>query len=250
MRNHSRKIFVSLAALAVSATVLLTGCSEEASSASTEPATPASSKTTATETAAATTQPTGATAAQTSELLSSLTHQEMDQLISGKTTLAELEKKRFNLPDASSTAQEQTQQKEEAPAASSSGTTTETPAQTTTAPSSYDTELQSLINELYAVQARAQSSLNSAIAAAKSEYHALPANEQTASRKLSIVMSKSSQLQSLQASCDKEVNDIVARMRKLLRENGQSTALADQALSTYESQKNSTISSLKSQVLG
>ena len=43
---------------------------------------------------------------------------------------------------------------------------------------------------------------------------------------------------------------ILNKMRKLLRENGQSTALADQALASYESQKSSTYNSLKSQLLG
>ena len=63
-------------------------------------------------------------------------------------------------------------------------------------------------------------------------------------------MSKSSELKNLQSSCDSEVNTIVNKMRKLLRENGQSTALADQALASYESQKSSTYNSLKSKLFG
>ena len=63
-------------------------------------------------------------------------------------------------------------------------------------------------------------------------------------------MSKSSELKNLQSSCDSEVNTILNKMRKLLRENGQSTALADQALASYESQKSSTYNSLKSKLFG
>ena len=243
MKRHSRNTLVSLTALALGATVLLTGCSEDAAGSTAEtastPAAPAQSfDTTAT----------GATAEQTSDLLASLTHQEMEELISGNTTLAEMEKKRFNLPSSgasdAATVSPEDAAAAQAPAASSTSTS---PAE---APSSYDVELQALINQLYAVKARAEGGLNSAIQSAKDEYHALPANEQTQSRKLSIVMSKSSELKNLQSSCDSEVNTIVNKMRKLLQENGQSTALADQALASYESQKSSTYNSLKSKLFG
>ena len=251
MKKRTRNALISLTALALSATVLLTGCSEDAAGSTAEVTSTQQSTTTA---ATAPTQPaiaktaTGATAEQTSELLSSLTHQEMEELISGNTTLAELEQKRFNLP-SSGTSDAATVSPEDAAAAQApaASSTSASPAE---APSSYDVELQALINQLYAVKARAESGLNSAIQSAKSEYHALPSNEQTQSRKLSIVMSKSSELKNLQSSCDSEVNTILNKMRKLLRENGQSTALADQALASYESQKSSTYNSLKSQLLG
>ena len=101
MKRHSRNTLVSLTALALGATVLLTGCSEDAAGSTAEAASTQQSTTTA---ATAPTQPaitktaTGATAEQTSELLSSLTHQEMEELISGNTTLAEMEKKRLTCP--------------------------------------------------------------------------------------------------------------------------------------------------------
>lgn len=248
MKKRTRNALISLTALALSATVLLTGCSEDAAGSTAEVTSTQQSTTTA---ATAPTQPaiaktaTGATAEQTSELLSSLTHQEMEELISGNTTLAEMEKKRFNLPETTPAASS-----ESTAEAVSNSTTTAASTEQTAAPSSYDAELQDLINQLYAVKARAESGLNSAIQSAKSEYHALPSNEQTQSRKLSIVMSKSSELKNLQSSCDSEVNTILNKMRKLLRENGQSTALADQALASYESQKSSTYNSLKSKLLG
>lgn len=248
MKKRTRNALISLTALALSATVLLTGCSEDAAGSTAEATSTQQSTTTA---ATAPTQPaiaktaTGATAEQTSELLSSLTHQEMEELISGNTTLAEMEKKRFNLPETTPAASS-----ESTAEAVSNSTTTAASTEQTAAPSSYDAELQDLINQLYAVKARAESGLNSAIQSAKSEYYALPSNEQTQSRKLSIVMSKSSELKNLQSSCDSEVNTILNKMRKLLRENGQSTALADQALASYESQKSSTYNSLKGKLFG
>lgn len=247
MKSHSRNTLVSLTALALGATVLLTGCSEDAAGSTAEtasaPAAPVQSSDTTV---------TGATAAQTSELLASLTHEEMEELISGSTTLAEMEKKRFNLPETTPAASSESTASSVASTAEavSNSTTTAASTEQTAAPSSYDAELQDLINQLYAVKARAESGLNSAIQSAKSEYYALPSNEQTQSRKLSIVMSKSSELKNLQSSCDSEVNTILNKMRKLLRENGQSTALADQALASYESQKSSTYNSLKSKLFG
>lgn len=247
MKKRTRNALISLTALALGATVLLTGCAEETASSTTEATSTQQSTTTAATAptqSAITKTATGATAEQTSELLASLTHQEMEELISGNTTLAEMEKKRFNLPETAPAASS------ESTASSVASTATAASTEQTAASSSYDAELQDLINQLYAVKARAESGLNSAIQSAKNEYYALPSNEQTQSRKLSIVMSKSSELKNLQSSCDSEVNTIVNKMRKLLRENGQSTALADQALASYESQKSSTYNSLKSKLLG
>ena len=162
MKKRSRNALISLTALALGATVLLTGCSEDAAGSTAEATSTQQSTTTA---ATAPTQPaitktaTGATAAQTSELLSSLTHQEMEELISGSTTLAALEQKRFNLPSSgasdAATVSPEDAAAAQAPAASS---TSASPAE---APSSYDVELQALINQLYAVKANAESGLNS-----------------------------------------------------------------------------------------
>ena len=89
-----------------------------------------------------------------------------------------------------------------------------------------------------------------AIQSAKDEYHALPADKQTATRKVSIVMGKSSELRKLEADCDKQVDAIVEKMRTLLQENGQSTELADQIKASYKAQKSAMYASLKSQLLG
>ena len=111
-------------------------------------------------------------------------------------------------------------------------------------------QLQALINQLYAVKARAESSLSNTIQSATAEYKALPAAKQTKSRKIAIVMGKASELKAMEASCDKEVDDIVNQMRALLTQNGQSTALADEALAAYKAQKSEMVSSLTSKLYG
>ena len=110
-------------------------------------------------------------------------------------------------------------------------------------------EVKALVQQLYAVKGRAEGGLNACIASAKAEYKSLPPEQQTRSRKIAICMSKAGQLSALQASCDSEVNRIVSQMRSVLKANGQSTALADQAMSSYKSQKSARRAALMSQLL-
>ena len=101
----------------------------------------------------------------------------------------------------------------------------------------YEKEVKALLKQLYSVKARAEAELNSCIDGAKAEYWALPESQQTQARKLSIVLARSGRLYAMQASYDKEVESIVSQMRAVLTANGQSTALADQAMASYKAQK-------------
>lgn len=101
----------------------------------------------------------------------------------------------------------------------------------------YEKEVKVLLQQLYSVKARAEAELNSCIAGAKAEYKALPESQQTQARKVSIVLARSGRLYAMQASYDKEVENIVSQMRAVLTANGQSTALADQAMASYKAQK-------------
>ena len=239
MMKHSKKALLSLTALAASAVVLFSGCADEAASSSTAPA--AGSETTAASSAAQ-------ASSQSTELLSSLTTKELEELVSGDVTLAQLEKERLGVTETPSAASTTTSSA--ASSKQTSGSTSSSKTTTTTASASYKDEIQDLLNQLYAVKAKAESGLNSAIQSAKNEYYALPDEQKSQAKKISIVMGKASELQNLQSTCDAEVNRIVEQMRKVLRANGQSTALADQALASYEAQKESTYASLKSKLLG
>lgn len=239
MMKHSKKALLSLTALAASAVVLFSGCADEAASSSTAPA--AGSETTAASSAAQ-------ASSQSTELLSSLTTKELEELVSGDVTLAQLEKERLGVTETPSAASTTTSSA--ASSKQTSGSTSSSKTTTTTASASYEDEIQDLLNQLYAVKAKAESGLNSAIQSAKNEYYALPDEQKSQAKKISIVMGKASELQNLQSTCDAEVNRIVEQMRKVLRASGQSTALADQALASYEAQKESTYASLKSKLLG
>lgn len=129
--------------------------------------------------------------------------------------------------------------------AASEGTLPEqAPAVPQEAPAAYEQEIDALIQSLYEIKARAESSLDECIKEAKAEYRALPAAQRTQARKLAICFSKAGMLSELKASCDQEVGRIIDEMRRILIENGQSTALAEQAQATYEREKSTTYASL------
>lgn len=131
--------------------------------------------------------------------------------------------------------------------ASSSGTAaaTEKPASSSSKQeAAYEKEVKALLQQLYSVKARAEAELNSCIAGAKAEFKSLPESQQTQARKVSIVLARSGRLYAMQASYDKEVESIVNQMRAILTANGQSTALADQAMASYKAQKSAMYSQL------
>lgn len=131
--------------------------------------------------------------------------------------------------------------------ASSSGTAaaTEKPASSSgKQEASYEAEVKALLKQLYSVKARAEAELNSCIAGAKAEFKSLPESQQTQARKVSIVLARSGRLYAMQASYDREVESIVSQMRAILTANGQSTALADQAMASYKAQKSAMYSQL------
>ena len=130
--------------------------------------------------------------------------------------------------------------KENTPVTSSSGTSSaaEKPASSAgKQEAAYETEVKALLKQLYSVKARAEAELNSCIAGAKAEFKALPESQQTQARKISIVLARSGRLYAMQAAYDREVESIVSQMRAVLTANGQSTALADQAMASYKAQK-------------
>ena len=137
--------------------------------------------------------------------------------------------------------------KENTTGTASSGTAaaTEKPASSSgKQEASYKAEVKALLKQLYSVKARAEAELNSCIAGAKAEFKSLPESQQTQARKISIVLARSGRLYAMQASYDKEVESIVSQMRAILTANGQSTALADQAMASYKAQKSAMYSQL------
>lgn len=140
--------------------------------------------------------------------------------------------------ESSSTASSGKQQSTTVASSSGTAAATEKPASSSgKQEAGYEAEVKALLKQLYSVKARAEAELNSCIAGAKAEFKSLPESQQTQARKISIVLARSGRLYAMQASYDKEVASIVSQMRAILTANGQSTALADQAMASYKAQK-------------
>lgn len=220
------------------------------------------------------------------EVEAAITDEEIEKLLSGETTLENLESSLFSEGEADSFAASESAASSEA--ASSSGeaeaasesksesasssssskaaSTSSSKAASSSAASSasssasasashtassavssepsYEAEVKALVQELYILRAQALKDLDSNIDSAKAEYHALPESQQTQTRKIAIAFSRAGQLTKLQSYYDKEVDRIVGEMRTILKANGQSTALADEALASYKNQKSEMYSSL------
>ena len=82
---------------------------------------------------------------------------------------------------------------------------------------------------------------------AYSEYMSHPVEERNLVTKVSVVLSKSGELTAAQNQCDAEFAQIMAAMRKTLRENGRDERIADEAEKTYKQKKNALIKELTSQ---
>ena len=104
-----------------------------------------------------------------------------------------------------------------------------------------DAKISSLMSELYSLEASARADVSSAIDAARSEYHALPASQRTLTNKLSIAYKH---LSAVESTYDSAVSSVVSEMRSVLREYNQPETIADQAWSYYQSAKRDMISSL------
>lgn len=108
-----------------------------------------------------------------------------------------------------------------------------------------DAKISSLMSQLYSLESAARSDVSSAIDAARSEYHALPASERGP---ISGPFNKASiaykHLSSVESTYDSAVSSVVSEMRSILREYNQPETVADQAWSYYQSAKSDMISSL------
>lgn len=91
--------------------------------------------------------------------------------------------------------------------------------------------------KLYGIRGAYQGRVNGIIASAKSEYAALPAEQQTSSAQSSILASKMGQAEALEAECDAKVNALLGEMSAELSAAGESTDSVNQLRNYYEDAK-------------
>lgn len=110
-----------------------------------------------------------------------------------------------------------------------------------------DQQVAEYIRQIERLQARSEKQLYSIMLSAYSEYMSHPVEERNLVTKVSVVLSKSGELTAAQNQCDAEFAQIMAAMRKTLRENGRDERIADEAEKTYKQKKNALIKELTSQ---
>lgn len=110
-----------------------------------------------------------------------------------------------------------------------------------------DEQLADCIKQMEALQAKSEKEVYGIIYDAFDDYMSHPANERNLMLKISVVLSKSGELNKAQSKCDKEFKAIVTEMRQILKDNGRDQTLADEAEKTYKKKKNAMIKELTDQ---
>lgn len=107
-----------------------------------------------------------------------------------------------------------------------------------------DAKINSYIRQLQNLKKQTESKLYGVIYEAYDEYISHPVEERNLGMKVSIVVSKTAKLTSVQSECDKEFNAILKELRQYLRDNGRDQSVADQAEQEYKKMKSDLTSEL------
>ena len=107
-----------------------------------------------------------------------------------------------------------------------------------------DARIDSYIRQLQNLKKQTESKLYGVIYEAYNEYISHPVEERNLGMKVSIVVSKTAKLTSVQGECDKEFNAILKELRQYLRDNGRDQSIADQAEQEYKKMKSDLTSEL------
>ena len=107
-----------------------------------------------------------------------------------------------------------------------------------------DARIDSYIRQLQNLKKQTESMLYGVIYEAYDEYISHPVEERNLGMKVSIVVSKTAKLTSVQGECDKEFNAILKELRQYLRDNGRDQSVADQAEQEYKKMKSDLTSEL------
>ena len=107
-----------------------------------------------------------------------------------------------------------------------------------------DAKIDSYIHQLQNLKRQTESKLYGVIYEAYNEYISHPVEERNLGMKVSIVVSKTAKLTSVQGECDKEFNAILKELRQYLRDNGRDQSVADQAEQEYKKMKSDLTSEL------
>ncbi len=136
---------------------------------------------------------------------------------------------------------------EESGVSTSGDASSEAADSTPTADEICDEKLAGYIQQLEQLQSRSEKQLYQIMLSAYDEYLSKPESERGLVSKVSIVLSKSGELNKAQSTCDAEFEQIIREMRQTLQEYGRDETLADDAEASYKEKKEAMIKELTDQ---
>ena len=129
-------------------------------------------------------------------------------------------------------------------ASGSHAASSQAPGSSAASENEVDARIDSYIRQLQNLKRQTESKLYGVIYEAYDEYISHPVEERNLGMKVSIVVSKTAKLTSVQGECDKEFNAILKELRQYLRDNGRDQSVADQAEQEYKKMKSDLTSEL------
>lgn len=129
-------------------------------------------------------------------------------------------------------------------ASGSHAASSQAPGSSAASENEVDAKIDSYIRQLQNLKKQTESKLYGVIYEAYNEYISHPVEERNLGMKVSIVVSKTAKLTSVQGECDKEFNAILKELRQYLRDNGRDQSVADQAEQEYKKMKSDLTSEL------
>ena len=129
-------------------------------------------------------------------------------------------------------------------ASGSHAASSQAPSSSAASENEVDAKIDSYIRQLQNLKKQTESKLYGVIYEAYDEYISHPVEERNLGMKVSIVVSKTAKLTSVQGECDKEFNAILKELRQYLRDNGRDQSVADQAEQEYKKMKSDLTSEL------
>ena len=129
-------------------------------------------------------------------------------------------------------------------ASGSHAASSQAPSSSAASENEVDAKINGYIRQLQNLKKQTESKLYGVIYEAYNEYISHPVEERNLGMKVSIVVSKTAKLTSVQGECDKEFNAILKELRQYLRDNGRDQSVADQAEQEYKKMKSDLTSEL------
>lgn len=129
-------------------------------------------------------------------------------------------------------------------ASSSHAASSQAPGSSVASENEVDAKINSYIRRLERLQRQTESRLYAVICEAYDEYMSHPIEERNMGMKISIVLSKTAKLGSVQSECDQEFNAILKELRQYLRDNGRDQTVADDSEKAYKKMKSDLTSEL------